>query len=70
MVAPLKKNDVPVKQPVAPAKKVVVLSKKVVVTSKALQKPTPSAIPDQFQIKFLGHEVRFLDRCFIISNLS
>ena len=69
-VAPLKNNVVPVKQPATLAKKVVVLSKKVAITSKALQKPTPSAIPDQVQINFPGHEVRFLDRMQYSFNLE
>ena len=52
----------PLKKPVAPSKKVVVLPKKGVVISKTLQKPAPSAIPDQVQIKFSWHELSFLDR--------
>ena len=70
LVSPLKKNVVPVKQPATPTRKVVVLPKKVVVTSKALQKPTPSATPDQVQLKPTAHEVRFPDRLHYSFNLE
>ena len=70
LVSPLKKNAGPVKQTAAPSKKVVVLPKKGAVISKALQKPAPSSIPDQVQIKFLGHEVRFPDRMHYSFNLE
>ena len=70
LVAPLKKNVVLIKQPAAPARKVVALPKKVVVPSKALHKPAPSATPDQVQLKPTAHEVRFPDRCIILSTLS
>ena len=46
LVAPLKKNNVPIKQPASPARKVVVLPKKVASPSKALHKPAPSATLD------------------------
>ena len=70
MVAPIKKNVVPIKLPTVPARKVVVLPKKVAVPSKALHKPTPSATPDQFQLKPTAHEVRFLDRMHYSFNLE
>ena len=70
MVAPLKKNAGPVKHPAAPSKKIVCFPKKGVAISKTLQKPTPSAIPNQVQIKFPGHEVRFPDRLHYSFNLE
>ena len=41
-----------------------------VVTSKALQKPAPSATPDQVQLKPTAHEVIFLDRLHYSFNLE
>ena len=70
LVAPLKKNVVPVQQPTTPTRKVDVLPKKVAVTSKALQKLAALAILDQIQIKFPGHEVRFPDRLHYSFNLE
>ena len=70
LVAPLKKNDVPVKQPAAPAKKATVLPKKVAIISKPLQKPTPSSSPDHVQLKAPVHEVRFPDRMRYSFNLE
>ena len=70
LVAPLKKNDVPIKQPAVPARKFVVLPKKVAVPSKALHKTTPSATPDEVQFKPTAHEVRFLDRLHYSFNLD
>ena len=70
MVAPLRKNDVPIKQSVAPASKVVVLPKKVVVPSKALHKPAPLATPNQSQLKPTAHEVSFPYRLHYSFNLD
>ena len=70
LVDPLKKNVVPINQPAAPAIKVVVLPKKVAVPYKALQKPAPSATPDQVQLKPKAHEVRFPDRLHYSFNLE
>ena len=63
LVAPLKKNGVPVKQ-------LVVLPKKVVVPSKALHKIAPSATPDQVQLKPTAREVIFLDKLHYSFNLE
>ena len=70
LVAPLKKNVVPVKLPAAPTRKVVVLPNKVVVPSKALHKLAPSTTPDQVQLKPTAHEVRFVDRLCYSFNLE
>ena len=70
LVAPLKKNVVPVKHPAALAKNINVLPKKVAVISKSLQKLAPSTIPDHVQLKTLVHEVRFQDRLHYSFNLE
>ena len=70
MVAPLKKNDMPIKHLAAPAKNIIVLPKKVVVISKSLQKLAPSAIPNHDQLKAPVHEVRFPDRLHYSFNLE
>ena len=70
LVAPPKKNFVPVKQPATPTKRIVVPPKKMAATPKQQPRPLQPSPHDPIQLKAMPQEVRTSDNFSYGLNLE